>query len=441
MKSLGKRLVGGMAAAAVAAAVLGGCGQKGETGDAVQSASASQSGGAEEKVTIRFTGIKTFGEDSWTELVKEFEAQNPDIEVDVHQLPPPSMSTEIHQYLVTALSSGEADIDVFTGDVVWVPEFASAGWTEPMDAYVEKDQYYPGVIEALTYQGQLAAMPWYVDGGMLYYRKDLLEKYGQAVPQTWDELVKTAQFIVEKEQNPKLHGFLWQGKQAEVLVCDFVEFLTSAGGAVVDENEESVIDSPATEKALAFMKSTLDSGISPKSLLSYDEEPSRTIFTDGNAVFLRNWSYVWNVAQDEAGSKVAGKVGVAPLPAFEGGKSASTMGGYQFMVAQNSKHKEAAVKFAQFLSSKESQLYFAKKMAFSPTRPSVLEDEDLKRNAPFLTELSEVFNGTVARPITPKYPQISLKLQAAVSAVLSGSLHVDRATKQLDEEIRAILNQ
>jgi multiple sugar transport system substrate-binding protein len=439
LKGTKKRIAGWLAAIAFISTVVGGCGSGSGSGGASPSSSASKPADGE-KVTIRFAGIKTFGEDSWTELVKQFEARNPGIHVEVHQLPPPSKSTEIHQYLVTALSSGQNDIDVFTGDVVWVPEFASAGWTEAMDDYVEKDQYYPGVIEALTYQGKLAAIPWYVDGGMLYYRKDLLEKYGRPVPKTWEELVETAKLIKEKEQNPKLEGFLWQGKQAEVLVCDFVEFLTSAGGAIVDENEKSVINSPETIKALSFMKSTLDNGISPKSLLSYDEEPSRTVFTDGNAIFLRNWSYVWDASQDPANSKVAGKVGVAPLPSFEGGKSASTMGGYQFMVAKNAKNKEAAIKFAQFLSSRESQLYYAKKVAFSPTRPAVLEDEELRKESPFLTELADVFNGTVARPVTPKYPQISLKLQATVSAALTGSLSVEKAVEMLDRDIQAILN-
>lgn len=425
----------------VAMVVLTGCGssqKSGEDNKGQPQPGAETSTG--EQVTINFAGIKTFGEDSWSELVKQFEQQNPNIKVKVTQLPAPSKSTEIHQYLVTALSSGQNDIDVFTGDVIWVPEFAAAGWTEPMDEHIkDKDKYYPGVIDALTYQGKLMAMPWYVDGGMLYYRKDLLEKYNQPVPKTWDELIKTAKLIQEKENNPKLQGFIWQAKQAEVLVCDFMEFLTSAGGAVLDKNEKPVINSPEAAKALELMKSTISSGVSPNSVLSYDEEPSRTVFTDGNAIFLRNWSYVWNVAQDEKTSKVAGKVGVAPLPAFEGGKSASTMGGYQFMVAKNSKHKEAAIKFAEFLSSEQSQLYFAKKMAFSPTRPAVLQNEELKQSDPFLVELDNVFRGTTARPVSPKYPQISLKLQSNLSAVLADKMPVDKALQELDAQIAEIV--
>ncbi|CAH0117657.1 MULTISPECIES: ABC transporter substrate-binding protein [unclassified Paenibacillus] len=424
--------------------VLSGCGgQTPNAGPSEKSQAVQQNQQAEssdEKLTIHFAGIKTFGEDSWTELVQRFEQENPNIKVNVTQLPAPSKSTEIHQFLVTALSSGQNDIDVFTGDVIWVPEFAAAGWTEPMDDHLtDKDQYYPGVIEALTYNGELSAIPWYVDGGMLYYRKDLLDKYNLPVPATWDELIETSRWIMERENDPKLQGYVWQAKQAEVLVCDFIEFLTSAGGAVLDHNEQAVINSPETAKTLELMKRLLADGISPASVLSFDEEPSRTVFTDGNAIFLRNWSYVWNVTQDEKSSKVAGKVGVAPLPSFDGTKSASTMGGYQFMVAKNAKHKEAAIQFAKFLSSESSQLYFAQKVAFSPTRPAVLQNEELKKNDPFLVEIDNVFRGTVARPISPKYPQISLQLQANLSAVLSDKMSVDQALSEMDKQIKDIV--
>ncbi|WP_051633481.1 ABC transporter substrate-binding protein [Bacillus sp. UNC41MFS5] len=391
--------------------------------------------------TINFAAIKTFGVDSWSELIKKFEAQNPNIKVKLTQMPAPAKSTEIHQYLVTAFQSGQSDIDVFTGDVVWVPEFAAAGWTEPMDQYVNKSDYYPGVIDALTYNGKLSAMPWYVDGGMLYYRKDLLEKYNKPVPTTWDELIKTSEEIKSQEKNDKLNQFVWQGKQAEVLVCDFVEFLGSAGGSILDSNGQSAASSPEFLKTLEFMKKTTDDKISPKSVLTFDEEPSRTVFTDGNAIFHRNWSYVWSVAQDPKQSKVVDKIGVAPLPSFDGKSSASTMGGYQFMVSKSSKKKEAAAKFAQFLSSEESQLYFAKELAFSPTRPNVLKDSELQQKNPFLTSLDKVFQGTTARPVSPDYPKLSLVLQSNISGVLSGSIKAKDAAKQIDNELKKITNQ
>lgn len=411
------------------------------SGNTADPSAAENTGNAEEKVTLNFAGVTTFGENSWSTLIQQFEAENPNIKIKATQLPSMSKSTEVHQYLVNTLQS-QGDIDVFTGDVIWVPEFAAAGWTEPMDDYLtDKDEYYPGVIDALSYQGKIMAVPWFVDGGLLYYRKDLLEKYNLPVPTTWQELHDQAKLIVEKENNPQLNGFLWQAKQAEVLVCDFIEFLDSANGAVIDSNENTVINSPEAIKALEMMKKFIDNGITPKSILAYDEEPTRTVFTDGNAVFLRNWTYVWNQSQSEEISKVVGKVGTAPLPAFEGGKSASTMGGYQFMVAKHSKNKEAAIKFARFLSSQEAQTYYAENAGLSPTRPAVLENEDLKSKQPFLAGISKVFEGTAARPVSPKYPQISLQLQSNISAYLAGQVTVEQSIVEMEKQIKAILGK
>ncbi|MFC0271854.1 ABC transporter substrate-binding protein [Metabacillus herbersteinensis] len=410
------------------------------SGDSTTSSKANESEDSG-VTTVNFAAIKTFGEDSWTELINKFEAENPDIKIKLTQLPAPAKSTEIHQYLVTSLQSGQNDIDVFTGDVIWVPEFAAAGWTEPVDSYVNKADYYPGVIDALTYNGELMAVPWYVDGGMLYYRQDLLEKYDLPVPKTWDEMLETAEKIKNGENNKDLEKFVWQAKQAEVLVCDFVEFLGSAGGSILDSEGKPNVTGPEFLKALNLMQGLINDGDSPKSILTFDEEPSRTVFTDGNAIFHRNWSYVWSVAQNEEQSKVAGKVGVAPLPSFDGKSSSSTMGGYQFMVSSNSKNKEASIKFSNFLSSKENQLYFADKMAFSPTRPAALEDEGLQENNPFLASLSEVFQGTTARPISPDYPKVSLVLQSNISGVLSNTITPEEAVDQIDNELQRITSQ
>jgi multiple sugar transport system substrate-binding protein len=162
------------------------------------------------------------------------------------------------------------------------------------------------------------------------------------------------------------------------------------------------------------------------------------VFTSGDAVFLRNWSYVWVIAQNPAQSKVAGKVGVAPLPAFPGGHSTATMGGYQFMVARSSPHLAAATTFAQFLSSEPSQLFFAKTVAFSPTRPAVLSNAQLRAKDPFLIKLRKVFLGVTARPVTPLYPQISLAIQADLSSALSGRMSTSSALSDIQNRMQVI---
>jgi multiple sugar transport system substrate-binding protein len=405
------RLGGVALGAAAAAPILSACGSPNSGG--------ASSGG---KAELTFASAKFYGKSNIGAIVEEFNNSQSKTRVTYRELPPPSSSTEVHQQLVQSLSRGDGSIDVFTQDVIWIAEFAGAGWALPLDDYVDaatKAEYFHGLIEACTYQGKLTALPWAVDSGMLYYRKDLLDSAGIEVPKTWDELTTASKTLMG--DGKVQYGFLWQGKQAEVLVCDLVEFVGSAGGRILGPDGKTVqIADAAGQKAVTFMYDTMNSlGISPKDLLSWDEEPSRRPFTAGQAAFLRNWAYVYPIAQDPKESKVVDKVGVAPLPAFSGGKSSACLGGYQYGVSASSRNKEAAVEFVKWLSSPPIQLRFATDVGLAPTRPAVFDDPALKKANPFMVQLKDVFTGGTPRPVTPKYPQVSLDLQSGVSKALS----------------------
>ena len=394
------------------------------------------SGGSSGSTELTFASAKFYGRSNIGAIVEQYNASQSKVHVTYRELPPPSSSTEVHQQLVQSLSRGDGSLDVFTQDVVWIAEFAGAGWALPLDDYVDattKAEYFPGLIEACTYDGKLTALPWAVDSGMLYYRKDLLDAGGIEVPKTWDELVSAAQTLVSGGKAK--YGFLWQGKQAEVLICDLVEFVGSAGGRILGTDGRTVqIADPQAVSAVQFMYDTMNRlAISPKDLLSWDEEPSRRPFTAGQAAFLRNWAYVYPIAQDPKESQVVDKVGVAPLPAFAGGKSSACLGGYQYGVSASSKHKEAAVEFVKWLSSPPIQLKFATDVGLAPTRPAVFDEAALKQANPFMVQLKDVFTGGTPRPVTPKYPQVSLALQSSVSkALASGDIAGSLGTAQAD---------
>ncbi|MEI6156909.1 MAG: extracellular solute-binding protein, partial [Atribacterota bacterium] len=244
--------------------------------------------------------------------------------------------------------------------------------------------------------------------------------------------------ILQGENNPKLKGFLWQAKQAEVLVCDLVEFLGSTG-RVLDTNGKVVINNEQGKKTAQLMHDLIfKEQITPEEVNTFDEEPSRTVFTDGNAIYLRNWTYVWNVSQNKDQSSVVDKVGIVPMPAFSGAASASCLGGYQWGISSASKHPEEAVKFAQFLSSYDSQKFFAKVLSLTPTRPKVYEDAEIAKTNPFLVSLKDVFVGTTPRPITPVYPEVSLALQSSFSKICSTkdidvNAELDTLAKQIED--------
>ena len=256
----------------------------------------------------------------------------------------PSFSDVQHQYFITTLEGGGSDLDVISMDVIWVPEFSRAGWlldlSERLPA-AERGDFFAAPIDASTYRGRLYGVPWYIDAGVLYYRKDLLEKYGLGVPESYPELADAARTVLDGENDPDLYGFLWQGKQYEGLVCVTLEVLSSFGGDVL-ENGEVGIASPKSKAAFRFLRELLTSGVSPPLVATSDEESTRTMFGAGKAVFLRNWVYVWNLVE-RPGSPVRGKVGLAPIPPGPLATGSSTLGGWQLGISRQSRHPEGSL--------------------------------------------------------------------------------------------------
>src|ERR1700730_8880602 len=235
-------------------------------------------------------------------------------------------------------------------------------------------------------------------------------------------------------------GFLWQAKQAEVLVCDLVSFIGSNGGAILqpDGKTVSIADEPAVE-AVQLMRDLISKEqITPADVLSWDEEPSARAFTPGEAAFLRNWSYVWKIAQSDAESKVVDKVAVVPLPHFPNKKSAAALGGYQYGINASSKKREGAAEFVRWMSSPETQLRFATQLGLCPTRAAVFDRPEIAKEQAFMQPLKDVFLGAIPRPVTPKYPQVTLVLQSEVSRALTHG-NVKEALQTAKEKITTIV--
>jgi multiple sugar transport system substrate-binding protein len=395
---------------------------------------------AQSKAEITFASAKFFAKDSMNEVIEKYNGSQNAVHVSYTELPPPSSSTEVHQQLVQMLASGSGTPDVFTQDIVWIAEFAQAGWALALDEHFSADDmkaYFPGIVQGCTWDGKLTAHPWFVDSGMLFYRKDILEKLGAGVPETWDQLVETAAKGIGGDTK---FGLLWQGKQAEVLVCDLVSFVGSNGGSILAGDGKTVKIADAEAKAaVQLMYDTIAKHkITPADVLSWDEEPSRRPFVGGQSVFLRNWSYTWATAQDKAESQVVDKVGVAPLPHFPGKSSAACLGGYQYGINAGSKEKNAAVDFLKYLAKPETQLHFAVSQGLAPTRQDVFDSAELGKANPFMQSLKSVFVGALPRPVTPKYPQVSLVLQSSISKALSTG-DVDGALNAAKDEIDGII--
>jgi multiple sugar transport system substrate-binding protein len=384
---------------------------------------------AADRTEISFASASFFGKEGIGDLVKAYNESQDRIMVKFIELPPPSSSTEVYQGLIQQLARRNGTPDVFSQDVIWIAGFAAAGWALPLDQYFPKEKrsdYFPGTVAACTYNEKLTALPWFVDSGMFYYRKDLVEKHGGKVPETWDDMATVA--AASQKAGDAKFGYLWQGKQAEVLICDAVEVITSNGGSILAaDGKSSVIGEKAAVEAIQFLYDTINkTKISPQNVLSWDEEPSRQPFTSGEAMFMRNWSYVYPIAQDPKASHVVDKVAVAPLPHFAGGKSAACLGGYQLGVNANSKKREAAIEFLSWMSSPETQTRLALNFGLAPSRPAIFENAKLKAEQPFMASLQNVFIGATPRPITPQYAKVTLALQSSISkALVSGNVQAE----------------
>ena len=370
---------------------------------------------------LRFVTWKSEAPELWKQTAADFEWQNPGVKI-VSEIGPQS-STQFHDLLSQKLRNRDTRLDVFIMDVVWPAEFASAGWALPLDRYfisAEREKFLQAPIAANQYRGQIFGVPLFIDAGLLYYRRDLLEKHKLAPPRTWLELVETAKNILARERDPRLVGFSGQFKQYEGLVCNMMEYILGNGGALWDENRMlSALDEPKALAAVRFVRDHIIGEISHRGMLAYEEPESLALFTEGQAIFHRNWPYAWAAANDAEKSRIAGRVGMAALPGLSAGTGAATLGGWQLGISRFSKNPELAWRFAAFMTGADIQKRIALATGRAPTRRVLYEDAEIAGKIPRLKALLETFNQAVPRPTTPVYAPLSNIMQRYFSSVLA----------------------
>src|SRR5438552_3182572 len=349
-------------------------------------------------------------------FLDRFRAQNTDVVLRTQTLP--NESDIAREMLVTALEGGTEDFDVFPIDVIWAPEFARAGWLADLsDAFPPRrlrEEYLDSAVEAVTLDGRIHAVPWFLDVGLLYYRTDLVPR----APRTYAELRDFARAAMERDR--RLSGFLWQGRQYEGLNCNVFEAVWGHGGEVL-RNGRIALESDEARAALGWLRETVVSGLSPRSVIASAEEETRRAFQDGRAAFLRNWPYVWAEVQ-KPGSAVRGKVGFAPLPSANGAPGPGTLGGWQLAVNAHAPpwRRRAAERLVAFLTSHEAAVDLALHYSRIPARRAVYDDPRVRDRAPFIAALLPVALAARPRPVTPYYALASDSIQGELSAAVAG---------------------
>ena len=360
----------------------------------------------------------------------------------VNVISTPNSATERLALYQQILAANSADIDVFQIDVIWPSILGNhfIDLTEHIDQEVI-DQHFQAIVQNNTVADRLVAMPWFTDAGLLYYRADLLQKYGKQPPTTWQELTETAREIQESERaegNDRMLGFVFQAKAYEGLTCNALEWIDSfGGGQIVAEDGSITINNEQAAAALELAASWIGD-IAPEGVLNYAEEESRGVFQSGNAVFMRNWPYAWALG-NAPDSPIAGKIGVTQLPkGGEDGKHTGVLGGWQLAVSKYSQNAELAVDLVRHLTSPEEQKRRAIKGSYNPTIAALYQDAEVLEASPFFGELYDTFTNAVARPsqVTgDKYNQVSSEFFNAVHAVLSGKTDAASSLAALERSL------
>jgi len=376
----------------------------------------------------------------WEPIVERFEDENPDIDLEIVE--GPNATNLVEDLYTSAFLLGDSIYDLVYMDIVWTPKFAAAGWLEPLDDRISDEElsaFLEGDIEGGRYNGQLYRMPFRSDAGMLYYRQDLLEENGFEPPETTQELIEISQTL--QEQGDVEWGYVWQGRQYEGLAAVFVEVLEGHGGFWVNPDTEEVgLDEPEAIAALEFLTDTIDKGISPTGVTTYQEEEARRFFQNGRTVFMRNWPYVWPLANQDD-SAVQGKIAIKPMVHEPGFDSGACQGGWGLALVKDSPHKEEAWRVIEFMTSESVQKQFILDTAYVPSRRSLFNDPDIVAKYSHYPDLLDVQEQSVLRPPIAQYAQASDILQRNLSSALTGRLSPQEAMERAANETRRLLGR
>ena len=371
--------------------------------------------------------------------VEQFNAEHDDIQIDYQEQG--SVTTDLHDNFVIVATAQESNVDIVSMDVPFVPEFAAAGWTLPMEDYLteeERAEHFPGTIDGATYDGTLYGIPWYNNGPGLFYRKDLLDEAGIEVPTTYDDLVSASKELM----TPDISGYIFQAVQTEGGVINFLEYLWGHGGELLNENMEVILgdDSAGVDALTRLVNYIYTDQISPESCLTMTTAAdAENVFASGEAVFLRSWvTAAGTFLGDE--SQVKDVWDVTTLPSADGSPGPGCLGTWNLGISAYSEKVEAAAEVIKWFTSLEQQTARDLGSGYLPTRPAVFEDAEVRETYPYVDRLAPAFEALKPRPVTPYYSQMSADaLQPNYGAAMAQTVTPEEAITAMADGMRAVI--
>ena len=367
--------------------------------------------------------------------------------IRVEFLPAPETAAEQLATFRNLLEGSAPGPDVYGVDVIW-PGILADDLLD-LRAYIPEHEiqaHFPELMANNTVNDRIVALPSTLNEGMLFYRVDLLRKYGyRAPPKTWQQLEDMARRIQAGERaqgNKDFWGFVWQGAASEALTCNALEWQVSeGGGTILDEKGEVTVNNPATIRAWERAAHWVGS-ISPRGVVTYREWDAGNMWQAGKVAFLRSWASEY-IADRAPGCLIRDRFGIAPLPSGASGMAA-TLGGYGYGVSRHSLHPREAALLVRFLTSRDEQIKRSRTTTDPSTIAQLYENPEVLTSNPYFPHVLRVFRqGIVLRPSRQagkKYPEVSRAYFEAVHAVLTHEKSAAQAAAELQDQLQCILD-
>jgi multiple sugar transport system substrate-binding protein len=389
--------------------------------------------GEKEQVTVTL-GYNAFLSDSFTDapppidvIRQELEKKYPHIKLKYYTMPSDMLNS-----LTIWMTSQDSTVDIYGMDTPWVTQFGRGGWAVPLNDKLPQleENFQESGLDTFTYDGKRLGVPFWGGVSALYYRTDILEKYGYDKPETIEEFVEICRTV--KEEEPDMMGFAWPGARRETLVMVYATLLHAFGGEYTDSQGNYAFDSEESIEAVKFLRSMTEEGLSPQTVVNWERAEAEKPFTEGKAVFM--WGNQSDITwlDDPEESDIAGKWDFIPFPGTPEGEKAAIPGGFAFSANPYSKHPDATIKVLEVIASRAVQKGFA--LAWGPVQyyKGLYEDEEVQEYNQNVDKLPPVLEVTKKRPPSKNYAQLSSIIQQGVHGVITGTRSAEDAMTNIN---------
>jgi len=367
-------------------------------------------------------------------------------------------------YLTTTMTAGSSEYDVIGLDTIWTAQFADNGWIEDLTDDLEAgemDDYFGGMVDSCTYQGKVWAYPYFMNLGVMFYRKDIIERNGFTIADfaTWDDFKDNTNAILDNETeqglNPDLVGLVGQFDAYEGGVCNFIEWIGSNGVTTIfDEDGNSAINNTNAIEAMEFLAGLFaprytgvmnNTYIIPRAGLTHDEGSSVGTWNAGNTIFMRQWPFAYGGSEsnellnDTDVSDNYTQFGVAAMPTANGtaDQKSAIVGGAILALPASGANREEALALIRFLGDTLAQKAELTVCSNFPALKSVFDD--LPAGFEWVANFEEAAELSLARPVHPLYSTFSIEISQRFNLIVGGAITAEAGLGEMDEVINEII--